>query len=382
MALDVAGPAKPPATDPPTRDEATLHDGVQDGLEPVLPLDLSSITTVDTMLRSMRDTAFGARRLGEAADVLCEMTRAGCFVVGTFSGAMTVAKMGLVLCDMIDAGLVHCVVSTGALIAHGLIESVGGRHFKVPERSDDRDLYYRGYDRVYDTLELERNLDDLELITDCLLDAWPREQALTSSRLCHAIGEWLVANTPKPARGILKSAYQQRVPVFIPAFSDSELALNVALYNRRVRAGDPGLAHERGPVRTDEFQDLDAYTELVAAHGQLGIFVVGGGVPRNWAQQIGPYTDIIQKRGVMLGGDRPPKSLDLPFKRFRYGVRICPEPEQWGGLSGCSFREGVSWGKFIPAVDGGRYAEVPIDATIGWPLIVKAALERLARPQP
>ena len=66
------------------------------------------------------------------------------------------------------------------------------------------------------------------------------------------------------------------------------------------------------------------------------------------------------------------------IQRFTYGVRICPEPVQWGGLSGCTYSEGISWGKFVSPSEGGRFAEVPCDATIVWPLIVKAVQERLA----
>ena len=69
---------------------------------------------------------------------------------------------------------------------------------------------------------------------------------------------------------------------------------------------------------------------------------------------------------------------DLPLRRFQYGVRLCPEPVHWGGLSGCTYSEGVSWGKFVARADGGRYAEVLADATVTWPLLVKAVQERLA----
>ena len=76
----------------------------------------------------MADTAFTGRQLGEAADVLEAMARAqDCFVVMTLAGAMTVAKMGLIVSDMIDRGFVHAVVSTGALMAHGLVEATGLR---------------------------------------------------------------------------------------------------------------------------------------------------------------------------------------------------------------------------------------------------------------
>ena len=65
--------------------------------------------------------------------------------------------------------------------------------------------------------------------------------------------------------------------------------------------------------------------------------------------------------------------------RYKYGVRICPEPAHWGGLSGCTYSEGITWGKFIPKSEGGKFAEVLVDATIGWPLILKSVLERLEK---
>ena len=92
-----------------------LHDGVSDGLVPLSPLDLSRIDSTDDLVRAMSQTAFAGRTLGEAADVLEAMVRdPDCYVVCTLSGAMTVAKMGLGLCDMIEQGWVQAVVSTGA----------------------------------------------------------------------------------------------------------------------------------------------------------------------------------------------------------------------------------------------------------------------------
>ena len=82
---------------------------------------------------------------------------------------------------------------------------------------------------------------------------------------------------------------------------------------------------------------------------------------------MAPYYDITAGR---LG-------IELPEPRFKYGLRICPEPVQWGGLSGCTYSEGVSWGKFIAPAQGGRHAEVLSDATVVWPLLMKAAFEIL-----
>jgi len=130
-----------------------LHDGRADGLSPLESLDLKRVKTFGDLLRAMAKTAFGGRQLGEAFDILLEMKRQpGCRVVLTLSGAMTVAKQGKVICDMIDHGLVHAVVATGALIAHGLTESIGLTHYRYDPRVADATLFAQGYNRVYDTL--------------------------------------------------------------------------------------------------------------------------------------------------------------------------------------------------------------------------------------
>jgi deoxyhypusine synthase len=338
-----------------------LRDGVSDQLQPTIPLDLARIHSVRELVQAMRDTAFGGRTLGEAAEVLYTMVAdPDCFVVGTFSGAMTVAKMGLVLCDMLEQGMLQAVISTGALMAHGFVEAAGGRHYKYDPNMDDRELYYQGYNRVYDTLELEKNLDDVARIFEHILADRATTETLCSYKINHLLGTYLMQHTT--GRGILKSACAQHVPVYVPAFTDSEIGLDFALGNRRRQLqGQPRLVF-------DPFLDLEHYTELVRTKKRLGIFTIGGGVPRNWAQQVGPYLELIARR---IG-------RDVGMQRFTYGVRICPEPAHWGGLSGCTYSEGVSWGKFLPPSDGGKFAEVLCDATIAWPIIVKAVQERLA----
>ncbi|NOZ86865.1 MAG: deoxyhypusine synthase family protein [Deltaproteobacteria bacterium] len=311
----------------------------------------------------MSRTAFGGRSMGEAADVLYDMTTDDkCFVVGTFSGAMTVAKQGLLLCEMIDRGMLNAVVSTGALMTHGLVESYGMTHFKNDPSYSDEELFAAGYNRVYDTLELEKNLDDLEVFVQQALSLADGNGPLSSMDLCKRLGKRL--HDQGGARGILVSAYNKGVPVYIPAFTDSELGLDFAIFNKTREI--EGLE----PVHFDPFLDLEDYTSRIAFAEKLGIFTIGGGVPRNWAQQVGPYLDILEKRlGHRYGCQ----------KRFTYGVRICPEPVHFGGLSGCTYSEGISWGKFTPPSMGGKFAEVIADATVVWPVLLKAVIERLEK---
>jgi deoxyhypusine synthase len=194
-----------------------------------------------------------------------------------------------------------------------------------------------------------------------------------SETICRQLGKALSEMGESP--GILRSAYLHDVPVYIPAFTDSEIGLDVATWKLRQlhaqHGGKPDFDvwKHASPPSFNPFLDLLSYARLVRKKKKLGIFTIGGGVPRNWAQQVAPFYDIVEHR---LG-------VPMEHPRFSYGVRVCPEPVHWGGLSGCTYSEGVSWGKFVPQSEGGRFAEVYADATVAWPLIVRAVLERLGK---
>ena len=150
-----------------------LHNPIADRLIPLEPLDLGKVHSIDDLVRAMSKTAFTGRQLGEAADVLEAMARdEECFVVMTLAGAMTVAKQGLIVTELIDRGIVNAIVSTGALMAHGLVEATGRAHFRHNPEVSDEELYEQGYNRVYDTLEPEQNLDDVQEVMAAVLEAW------------------------------------------------------------------------------------------------------------------------------------------------------------------------------------------------------------------
>jgi deoxyhypusine synthase len=330
-------------------------------LDALVPLDLRKVGSFEELLVQMKSTAFGGRSVGEATDTIFEMVSdEECFVILTLSGAMTVAKMGLIISDIVEYGLVDAIVSTGALICHGLVESFGMQHFKLPRDTSDVDLYSKGYCRIYDTIELEKNLDDLEVIIHNILSDHDSSIPLSSHSLCEKIGKF--CNNFPGTRSILGSCYEKSVPVFIPAFTDSEIALDLAIFN------NDNVLSGKNRLSFDPFLDLEKYFKMALPQKKLGIITIGGGVPRNWAQQIGPYADVLYRRKDI--------NNDTPV-RFHYGVRICPEPTHWGGLSGCTYSEGVSWGKFLSPDEGGKYAEVYSDATIALPLIAMGVFQRM-----
>ncbi|OGC96269.1 MAG: hypothetical protein A2W25_03875 [candidate division Zixibacteria bacterium RBG_16_53_22] len=345
-----------------------------EGLEPLEPLDLGKINDFDEALAAMEKTAFNGRQLGEAARILTDIfTDPNDLTVMTISGAMSVAKQGLIVCELIDRRYVDIVVTTGALVTHGLTEGMSGTHFKAP-RDDDRVLYEQGMCRVYDTIELEISFEQTQKTIaryfDRLVPAAVGKAPVTgSAEFFRKLGELLVELYPNQ-RGILASAYKANVPVYVPAFSDSELSLDLMI--RTLTRSQSFIERPFEDLLVPPFNtfvDVFDYARRVYNHkGTLSIFTVGGGVPRNWGQQVTPFFDIMAL-----------ENMPVEPKKFLRGVRICPEPDHWGGLSGCSYREGVSWAKFTSESEGGRYAEVKDDATSVLPFLIKGIIQRIEK---
>jgi deoxyhypusine synthase len=351
------------------RMDHSLHDGFEDGFEPLVSLDLESCKDFDELTQAMSKTM---------------VIDPDCFVMLSLSGAMTPAKMGLIMCDMIDLGMVNAVVSTGALMTHGFVEAQGMSHFKYKfGQMNDAELYSKGYDRIYDVLELEKNLDDTEFIFREVMKNMDPDKVLCSQKILQECGKWLTKHTK--GRGILKSAFDKKVPVYVPAFTDSEMGLDFGILNIRRQK------HNKKQFQFDPYLDLNHFALSIQRQKTMGIFTIGGGVPRNWTQQVAPYLDIMQKRVENecpqceskgcdnCNGKGFVKDVSQGINRYKYGVRVCPEPVHWGGLSGCTYSEGVTWGKFVPASEGGMFSEVLCDATIAWPLIMKAVIDRLKK---
>lgn len=278
-----------------------------------------------------------------------------CNVFLTISGIMTIAKMGLVICDMIETGMVQLICSTGALMAHGLVESVGLKHFKYNPKDDDAALAKKRINRITDTLEPETNLDQVENIVDEVLSGYSKKEPVSPRTLHAMIGKYLSENYPDQ-KGILKSAYEKKVPILVPAFHDSEIGNDLYLHNYRREVLN------RARVVINQELDTQFLVDMVFNSKKIGIFTIGGGVPRNFIQNVSPLIEIMNERA----------EHKLPIKKFSYGCRICPDPMHYGHLSGCTYSEGMSWRKMDT---NGQFSEIHADATQIWPFLVKFVLE-------
>ncbi|HEY3304693.1 MAG TPA: deoxyhypusine synthase family protein [Candidatus Binatia bacterium] len=313
-------------------------------------------TSVEELIAELASYGGVAAQVAKGAKALLIMARdKDCCRFLTVSGAMTVGKMDLIICDMIESGLVHAISSTGALMAHGLVSSIGLKHYKYNPAYDDTELALRRLNRVTDTLEPETNLDTVEEVIGQVIQQLNGARPISPTILNRLIGKHLAENYPNE-RGILKSAYLHNVPVFVPAFVDSELGNDLYIHNmKRKRRG-------KKPILVDLERDSLELIKLVTGSKRFGIFTVGGGVPRNNVQNVAPLIEIINERMGSI----------YPNRRFTYGIRICPDRPHFGHLSGCTYSENESWRK---AAKDGVYAEIQADATQVWPFLAKYVMD-------
>jgi len=258
-----------------------------------------------------------------------------------------------VVIDLIEAGIVTAVVTTGANVTHDLVNATGGAHYIGSDRVDDTELARLQINRIYDTFLPETCYNKTQTWVEKQLSSL-RERRFTPEGLVRLLGERL-----EPEKiSFVGSAARHGVPVFVPAFSDCELALDVAVYNHK----NPDKY-----VTIEELPDVESFARMVESRPRRGAIVLGGGVPRNWTQQVFPYLTALHRHDGRKG----------EFPGYDYGVRITTDRPEFGGLSGCTFSESVSWGKYTPE---STTVSVICDITIALPLLAGSVLERLARP--
>jgi len=327
----------------------------------IQPFDPSKAKTVEDVLVGLQSCSFQGRNLGQALEILTSMVEdKSCFRVLTLAGAMVPAGMEELICQLIERKIIHAIVSTGANITHSVLNALDEEdrqvHYIGSPDVDDRDLYEHQIDRVYDTFLHEPSYWKAE---DFILEKYLEDYGNEESQVVLTPSEffsWLAKHLP--GRSFIKVAADNNVPLFNPAFSDSDLGLDVSRYRR----------FSGVKMLVDEVGDIEKYAQLITQHEMSGTIILGGGVPRNWTQQIFPYLEnIAQRKGV--------EEID-GFKGFKYSVRFHTAVPDDGGLSGCTLSESVSWGKYLPDA---KMISVWADSTIVFPILITALFERMDR---
>lgn len=304
------------------------------------------------MVDAMRHMAYSARDLYRAAEIYDRMLRdPECGVILCLAGSLVSAGLKQIFVDMVRNRMVDAVVSTGAnIVDQDFFEGLGFRHYLAPERYkaglDDGQLRDLHIDRIYDTFIDEDELRICDDVTRIIADELPLRPH-SSREFIHAMGTYL-AEHGKTRESLVLAAYENDVPIFCPAFSDCSAGFGLVAH-QHARADGP-------KVSIDSVKDFYELTQLKIRNPTTGIFMVGGGVPKNFTQDIVVAADI-------LGEDAP---------MHKYAVQITVADVRDGALSSSTLKEASSWGK----VDTTYEQMVFSEATVALPLVAGYAYHR------
>lgn len=301
-------------------------------MDRVRQMEIEPGMSVEAIVKGMEHCGFGARRLAEAVKIYEEMLCGEYTKFFTLSGAMIPAGMRNVVSDLIRDGHIDVLVTTGANLVHDIIESFGWHCLGTPE-SDDAALRAEGVSRIYDVFLRDEDFIRFEELMQSILPE--KSEAISGAELMKHLGSQI-----SDSRSILRSAYDQRIPVFCPALPDSMIGLQAWLHSQSKK------------LVVDAFADVKQIVDICYESPKSGIVIVGGGVPKNFALQSMLVT---------------PKSFDL-------AIQLTTDTPENGGLSGATLSEAISWGKISAEA---RYVTVYGDATITFPIMVAAAISRL-----
>jgi deoxyhypusine synthase len=311
---------------------------------PVKHIKIDGKLTVDQLMQQFKGSgALGAGRLSTACDIYEKMLKdKDCTVFLALSGAVVPAGMRTIITDLIRKRLVDVIVSTGACMVHDAIEAVGGHHYVGSWAVNDTELYKYHLFRIYDIFVPEEDYVKLDFNFSKIYDEIALErkgESLASNEFAWEIGKRLTDKN-----SILRAAYEENVPIFLPSVRDSEFGFIHWLHSAQ--------QNPKEVLLVDAFKDVPTVCNICAKSPKNGMIVIGGGVPRNTIQS----SALASKKG-----------LD-------YAVVITLDRPETGGLSGSTLEETVSWGKMKGQAD---HVMVIGEALMVFPFIVASVTERL-----
>jgi len=308
--------------------------------------DIIKHNTVD-LVEAMGKMAFQARNLHRAAKIYDMMlSDQSCSVILTLAGSLFSAGLKKVVVDMIRNNMVDVIVSTGAIIVdQDFFEALGFRHYQGSPFVDDNELRELMIDRIYDTFIDEEELRVCDMtIAEIASKLEPRPYS--SREFIIEMGRYLVENN-KGDDSVVRNAYEFGVPIFVPAFSDCSAGFGLVYHQY----------HTSGPkVSIDSVKDFLELTKIKIEAVETGILMIGGGVPKNFTQDVVVACDI----------------LGVEAKMHKYAVQITVADERDGGLSGSTLKEASSWGKVETTFEQMVFAE----ATLAFPLLASYAYHK------
>ncbi len=328
-------------------------------LEPIKVKEKS----VSQLLAEMSRTAYQGRKLGEAVTVWENMLREkDLTIVMGLAGSMSTAGQWTIVNWLMEKRFIDVLVSTGANVSEDIVDAMGFGYWQGSHLVDDETLLKADINRYYDVFGKEIDYRKMEeLVTDFVMTL-KTEYPYSSAEFFHLLGKYL---SKKKIPAIAAVAYENGVPIFSPAMVDSAYGESFLMAKNQ--------GHN---VILDSVKEFDQFVTIGTKTKDVGVVYLGGGVPKDLTQLIAiSVSPMTQDQGVKgrKGGLR--KSLQEYYYPHKYAIQITTDSPQWGGLSGCTLEEAISWGK-INSQSGTR-AVCYCDITIALPLITHALNERV-----
>ncbi|MFH0829138.1 MAG: deoxyhypusine synthase [Candidatus Kerfeldbacteria bacterium] len=314
--------------------------------ETIEHIDIAKINATP-LIDAYRKMSFSSRDLARAADIFNMMLRDKASSSWlTIAGSTSAAGCMQAYVDMVKLGMVDCIVATGATIVDmDFFEALGFKHYKGTPFIDDGLLRSLYIDRIYDTFIDEEELQECDKTVRIIADSlMPRPYS--SREFIREMGKWLTKNSKKK-ESLIQVAYEHNVPIFCPAFSDSSAGFGLVMHQTE---------RPDKHVSIDSVADFRELTEIKLKSKESGLLMVGGGVPKNFAQDTVVCAEV-------LGHEVPV---------HKYAIQLTVADVRDGACSSSTLKEASSWGKVSTVYEQMVYAE----ATMSLPLIAAYAYEK------
>jgi len=313
--------------------------------ETVKHVDIKKIDGKE-IIDAYRGMSFSSRDTARAADIFnMNLADKNASVWLTLAGSTSAGGCMQVYADMVRLNMVDVIVATGASIVDmDFFEALGFKHYVGTPFIDDGMLRSLYIDRIYDTFIDEEELQECDRTIAEIANTL-EHRPYSSREFIREMGKWLTKNA-KNKNSLIQAAYEHNVPIFCPAFSDSSAGFGLVYHQWH---------NPDSHLSIDSVKDFLELTKIKMASKESGLFMIGGGVPKNFAQDTVVAAEVLGK--------------DVPV--HKYAVQITVADVRDGACSSSTLKEASSWGKVSTVYEQMVYAE----ATTVVPLIIANAYQ-------